>query len=113
MSFVTWGNQAVADRVSIFQFLARRAGASVAITTDDRFVALSVLLAEHPKSGHSINGNVNRRKLVVPRFPFAMVYALELDAVRILRVIHTARKVAASYSQTKIITVNKKAQTEV
>ncbi|KFC88163.1 hypothetical protein GHAL_1654 [Hafnia alvei ATCC 13337] len=42
-----------------------------------------------------------------------MVYALELDAVRILRVIHTARKVAASYSQTKVINTNKKAQTEV
>ncbi|EBU3473813.1 type II toxin-antitoxin system RelE/ParE family toxin, partial [Salmonella enterica] len=40
-----------------------------------------------------------QRKLVVPHFPFIIVYATENKNVRILRVLHTSRKIASRYSQ--------------
>ena len=107
MNSVFWGNQAVADRMSIFRFLVHKAGAKVAIATDERFIALSSLLSEHSKSGHAINGNMQRRRLIVPHFPFVMVYALESHSVRILRVIHTSRKIAVNYTQKSSLPIKK------
>ncbi|MEN3753883.1 type II toxin-antitoxin system RelE/ParE family toxin [Mangrovibacter sp. SLW1] len=96
---VEWEKHVQHDRENIFLYLNREAGALVAISADERLVGMATTLAENPLAGVKAGRSETQRKLVVPHFPFIIVYATENARVRILRVLHTSRKVAGQYSQ--------------
>ncbi|EOC5660747.1 type II toxin-antitoxin system RelE/ParE family toxin [Salmonella enterica] len=60
---------------------------------------MAAILAENSLAGVKAGRSERQRKLVVPHFPFIIVYATENKNVRILRVLHTSRKIASRYSQ--------------
>lgn len=96
---VEWEKRAQADRENIFLYLNREAGAMVAIAADDRLTGMVTILTENPLAGVKAGRSEKQRKLVVPHFPLIIVYAAESARVRILRVLHTSRKIAGQYSQ--------------
>lgn len=96
---VQWEVHARSDREAIFRYLYQEAGLAVASATDDKFVSMVDILKENPLAGTKAGKTAKQRKLVVPRFPFIIVYVAEETAVRILRVLHTSRKIAGRYSK--------------
>ncbi|WP_039057601.1 type II toxin-antitoxin system RelE/ParE family toxin [Enterobacter sp. Bisph1] len=96
---VEWEKTAQRDRENIFIFLAREASAMVAIAADERLAGMAAILMENPLAGVQAGRKESQRKLVVPHFPFIIVYVAEKRLVRILRVLHTSRKIAGNYSQ--------------
>ncbi|HBC0336832.1 TPA: type II toxin-antitoxin system RelE/ParE family toxin [Salmonella enterica subsp. enterica serovar Napoli] len=96
---VEWEKRAQHDRENLFQYLNREAGAMVAIAADDRLAGMAAILTENPLAGVKAGRSEKQRKLVVPHFPFIIVYVAESARVRILRVLHTSRKIAGQYSQ--------------
>ncbi len=71
----------------------------VAIAADDRLAGMATILVENPLAGVKAGRLEKQRKLVVPHFPFIIVYVAESARVCILRVLHTSRKIAGQYSQ--------------
>ncbi len=96
-SVVQWEKQAQADREAIFRYLYQEAGLTVASATDDRFVSVVSILEENSQAGTKAGTTGKQRKLVVSRFPFIIVYAVEHNMVRILRVLHISRKITGRY----------------
>ncbi|EFN7977567.1 type II toxin-antitoxin system RelE/ParE family toxin [Escherichia coli] len=96
---VEWEKRAQHDRENIFLYLNREAGAMVAIAADDRLAGMVTILTENPLAGVKAGRSERQRKLVVPHFPFIIVYVAERARVRILRVLHTSRKIAGQYNQ--------------
>ncbi len=60
-----------------------------------RIVRAATVLTDLPYAGPSLSGGP-RRKWRVPQTPYIMHYRIERGAVRILRVIHAARRDALS-----------------
>lgn len=96
---VEWEKQARADREAIFLYLYQAAGVLVASATDDKFASMVDILRENPLASTKAGSAEKQRKLVVPRFPFIIVYVAESNSVRILRVLHTSRKIAGRYGK--------------
>ncbi|WP_312626797.1 type II toxin-antitoxin system RelE/ParE family toxin [Scandinavium sp.] len=96
---IEWEKRAQQDRENIFLYLNREAGAVVAIAADGRLAGMASILTENPLAGVRAGRSDKQRKLVVPHFPFIIVYVAENTRVRILRVLHTSRKVAGQYGQ--------------
>ena len=71
----------------------------VAIAADDRLAGMATILVENPLAGVKAGRSEKQRKLVVPHFPFVIVYVAEKARVRILRILHTSRRIAGRYSQ--------------
>jgi plasmid stabilization system protein ParE len=96
---VEWEKRAQSDRENIFLYLNQEAGAVVAVAADDRLTGMAAILKENPLAGVKAGRSDRQRKLVVPHFPFIIVYVVEKSHVRILRVLHTSRRIAGQYSQ--------------
>ncbi len=47
-------------------------------------------LREHPYLGHGIDRNL--RRMLLPRFPFSLIYSVEADAILIVAVAHYGRR---------------------
>ena len=56
----------------------------------DEIERLVLLVCEHPKIGRSINGSL--RQVILHRFPFSLIYSIEVDAVLIVAVAHQRRR---------------------
>jgi toxin ParE1/3/4 len=96
---VEWEKRAQADRENIFGYLNREAGAMVVIAADDRLAGMATILVENSLAGVKAGRSEKQRKLVVPHFPFIIVYVAEKVRVRILHILHTSRRIAGRYSQ--------------
>jgi toxin ParE1/3/4 len=95
---IVWERRALNDREDIFLYLNKEAGALVAIAADDRLAAMVDILKENPMAGVQAGRTLKQRKLVIPHFPFIVVYVVDGTKVSILRVLHTSRKIAGRYS---------------
>ncbi|EHL9625713.1 type II toxin-antitoxin system RelE/ParE family toxin [Salmonella enterica subsp. enterica serovar Bonariensis] len=96
---VEWEKREQADRENIFGYLNREAGAMVAIAADDRLAGMTAILMENPLAGVKAGRSEKQRKLVVPHFPFIIVYVADKERVRILRVLHTSRRISGQYNR--------------
>ena len=96
---ILWETGARADREAIFRYLYQEADLPVASATDDKLVSMVSILRENPLAGVKAGKTAKQRKLVVPRFPFIIVYVAEKTVVRILRILHTSRKIAGRYGK--------------
>jgi toxin ParE1/3/4 len=85
-----WSIFAQADRDAIFDYIEADSP-QAAVTVDDRIRAQVETLAQFPQSGRP--GRVEgTRELVITRTPYIVAYRIHRDAVRILRVLHGARR---------------------
>jgi len=91
--------QAQADREVIFRYLYQEAGLPVASATDDKFVSMVSILKENPLTGVKNERTTKQRKLVVPHFPFIIIYVVEETVIRILLILHTSRKIVGCYQR--------------
>ncbi|WP_213991418.1 type II toxin-antitoxin system RelE/ParE family toxin [Sodalis sp. dw_96] len=96
-SVVQWAKEAQADRESIYAYLYREAGMDVADSVDEKFIAMATLLEKTPLDGVQAGKKSSRRKFVMTRLPFIMVYAVEPNLVQIIRVLHTSRKITSRH----------------
>ncbi|CAY76186.1 hypothetical protein EPYR_03806 [Erwinia pyrifoliae DSM 12163] len=69
----------------------------MASATDDKFASMVGILKDNPLAGTKAGRTGKQRKLVVARFPFIIIYVAENKMVRILRVLHTSRKISSRY----------------
>jgi len=97
MTQLRWESRASIDREDIFIWLSRHAGCQVAIAADDKLSRMAAILIDNPQAGGVAGKAQNQRKLVVPHFPFILVYLLVNDEVRILRVLHTSRRLTSRW----------------
>lgn len=87
MTRLTWSHFAIADREEIFDYIAADNPAA-AVNLDELFEKKSRLLIEHTKIGRAGRVPGTREYVVHPHYVF--VYDQQGDAIRILRVLHTA-----------------------
>jgi plasmid stabilization system protein ParE len=91
---VTWSEQAVLDLEDIHRFIARDS-LSAADVTVERIRESAVNLSRFPEMGRRLpedpNGDV--KEVIVP--PYRVTYAIDRDEVRILTVLHGARRFPA------------------
>lgn len=96
-----WEEAAQTDREQIYLYFYEQAGLLLADKVDARFQEMAELLKTAPLSGVKIKNNVDEsyRKLIVPHFPFIMLYQYvkKYSNIRILRVLHTSRKITAIF----------------
>lgn len=94
---IVWDRRALTDREDIFLYLNKEAGAAVAIAADDRLTAMVEILKDNPMAGVQAGSTIKQRKLVVPHFPFIVVYVVDDNRISILRILHTSRKIAGRF----------------
>lgn len=87
---VEWSIFAQVDRDAIFDYIEVDSP-QAAITVDDRIRSQVEILAQFPQSGRPgrIEGT---RELVILHTPYIVAYRIAGDTMRILRVLHGARR---------------------
>ena len=85
-----WSAYALADRIAIFDYIEADSPRA-AVAVDDRIREQAETLAHFPNSGRPgrIEGT---RELVISRTPYIVAYRITENTVRILRVLHGARR---------------------
>ncbi|MEA9393573.1 type II toxin-antitoxin system RelE/ParE family toxin [Acerihabitans sp. TG2] len=94
---VQWEKEALADKEAIYVYLCQEAGVEVAGSVDEKLDAMATLLEGTPLAGVQAGKLPRQRKLIAPRLPFIMVYTVNANIVRIMRVLHTARNIVSRY----------------
>ena len=83
-----WAPLAIADRESIFDYIAPE-NLDAALALDDLFERKAALIGAHPEAGRV--GRVRGTRELVAHRHYVLVYDTAPDRVRILRVLHTSR----------------------
>ena len=84
-----WTLEAIADRDAIFDYIETDNPAA-ALALDELFSEKAERLADHPKLGRP--GRVDGTRELVVHENYILVYDIAGDLVRILRVLHAARR---------------------
>lgn len=93
-----WEAQAQQDREQIFRYFFEHAGLALADQIEAKFEEMAALLQQNPQLGKKVKETSScYRKLIVPHFPFILIYAIEQESLIILRVLHSARKLTSNY----------------
>jgi toxin ParE1/3/4 len=94
---IAWSASAFSDRDIIFDYIEAENPAAAA-RVDSIIEAQAEPLTEFPEMGRKgrIDGT---RELVVTGVPYVIVYRIEDDVVRILRVLHSAQQWPESVAQ--------------
>lgn len=85
---VAWTGPARADLLGVINHI-RRDNPAAAVAMAETLEAKAELLADHPKLGH--RGRRRRTREFVAHARYILIYSVTPTAVRILRVMHTAR----------------------
>lgn len=92
---IEWTAAALSDREAIFDYIEPE-DPIAAVTVDDRIEASTARLSDFPESGRP--GRVEgTRELIAARTPYVLPYRIAGDTVRILRVLHGARRWPESF----------------
>jgi toxin ParE1/3/4 len=85
-----WSAYALADRIAIFDYIEADTP-QAAVAADERIRQQVEVLARFPQSGRK--GRVEgTRELVISRTPYIVAYRITGNTVRVLRVLHGARR---------------------
>ena len=88
---IVWTDLAVQDIDSIYQFIAKQNPKAALRVADTIYQSVEANLPDHPHAGRP--GRVgDTRELVITGLPFIVPYRVHNNEVRVLRVIHAARK---------------------
>lgn len=93
-----WTAEAIADRIDIYDYIEADNPAA-ALSLDEQFSKAAERLQHHPMVGRV--GRVGRTRELVAHENYILVYNIAGDGVRILRVLHAARKWPPRLSQAK------------
>ncbi|EYU14643.1 type II toxin-antitoxin system RelE/ParE family toxin [Photorhabdus aegyptia] len=91
------------DREKIYLYFFEQAGLLLADKIDTKFSEMAELLKVTPYAGIGIKArnspDERYRKLVVPHFPFIMLYRYDEDIenIKILRILHTSRRITGLF----------------
>jgi toxin ParE1/3/4 len=85
-----WSFRAARDVLAIDMYLSAE-NPNAAFEVVEHIVKRAEQLRRHPFLGHSL-GSGRPRKLVLTRYPYNIHYRLTASRVRILRVLHQARR---------------------
>jgi len=96
---ILWDAPAQTDREQIYIYLFEHAGLLLADRVDARFEELAVLLLTNPVAGVKARDSADDRyrKLIVPHFPFILLYRYDDNEIHILRVLHTSKRVTSLF----------------
>lgn len=85
-----WSEFAISDREAIFNYIAVD-NSLAAVTIDERIEKAVESLSRFPDKGREgrIDGT---RELVIPRTPYIVAYCITGKLIRVLRVLHGARR---------------------
>ncbi|REF28526.1 plasmid stabilization system protein ParE [Xenorhabdus cabanillasii] len=101
MITISWEETAQTDREQIYLYFFEQAGLLLADEIDAKFVEMAELLRVTPYAGIKVRNSPDERyrKLVVPHFPFIVLYRYDEDMenIKILRILHTARRIAGLF----------------
>lgn len=99
MNRILWDEPAQTDREQIYIYFFEQAGLLLADRVDARFEELAALLLTNPVAGVKARNNADDRyrKLIVPHFPFILLYYYDDNEIHILRVLHTSRRVTSLF----------------
>ncbi|TSD87792.1 type II toxin-antitoxin system RelE/ParE family toxin [Mycobacterium sp. KBS0706] len=90
---LSWRPAAEADRLAIYDHIEAD-NPQAAELVDERILARVLTLLQLPQSGRP--GRVEgTRELTIRRTPYFVIYRIEDDTVRILRILHSAREWSA------------------
>jgi len=89
MMELRWTLQAIRDREAIFDYTETDDPAA-ALALDERFSEMADRLLEHPNLGRP--GRVAGTRELVAHRNYILIYDLTHDLVRVLRVLHAARR---------------------
>ncbi|CAI1953977.1 MULTISPECIES: type II toxin-antitoxin system RelE/ParE family toxin [Serratia] len=97
MNKILWDAPAQTDREQIYIYFFERAGLLLADRIDAKFEELAALLLTNPIIGVKARNHADERyrKLIVPHFPFILLYRYDDNEIHILRVLHTSRRVTS------------------
>ena len=84
-----WTLEAIADREAVFDYIEADNPAA-ALSVDELFSEKAERLTDHPKLGRP--GRVDGTRELVVHENYILVYDIAGDLVRILRVLHAARR---------------------
>ena len=85
-----WSRAAVRGRERQIDYVAER-NPGAAARLEQRIIDATDQLIDHPRIGRA--GRVSgTQELVVARTPYIVIYEIEGDAVRIIRVLHSAQR---------------------
>lgn len=90
MSAVVWLNEALEDLISIGDYIAQE-NANAAYNILIRIKAAADNLSRHPEIGR-LGRVFGTREMVINDLPYILVYQITDKDIRILAVMHTARK---------------------
>ena len=88
MRFI-WTPEAQQDRADIWDYIAAD-NPRAAARMDELFSSAAARLAEHPKLGRP--GQIPGTRELIPHESYRLVYEIDLQAVWVLVLIHTARQ---------------------
>ena len=92
---VRYHREALADLAEVRAYIARN-NAAAAAAVGQRIRAAVAALADFPEQGRP--GRIpGARELVIPRLPFIAAYQVTPDHVRVLAILHAARRWPASF----------------
>jgi len=86
---IIWMTEAIADVRGVRQYIARDAPGSAAVVVA-RIRAAVESLDQFPNRGR-LGRLTGKQELVVPRTPYIVLYRVDEDAIRVLRVRHGAQ----------------------
>jgi addiction module RelE/StbE family toxin len=86
---VIWSPEARSDRRAIFRFIAANNG-SAAVRLDHQIAGAATFVSAFPRIGHL--GRVPGTREYVFLRHYLLIYKLSDSAIRIVRVLHTARQ---------------------
>jgi len=85
-----WSKRALADRERIFTYYWNAASHRLADEVDEAIVGRARAIARMRLAYRKGRGNT--RECVMRRFPFIIIYRIETNQVRVVRVLHQARE---------------------
>ncbi|RAX12763.1 type II toxin-antitoxin system RelE/ParE family toxin [Photorhabdus bodei] len=98
---LSWEETAQTDREQIYFYFFEQAGLLLADKVDTKFSEMAELLKVSPYAGVKARNSPDKRyrKLVVPHFPFIMLYRYDEDIenIKILRILHTSRRITGLF----------------
>jgi addiction module RelE/StbE family toxin len=86
---VVWTRQASADRAAIYEHI-EAGNPHAALDLDERFAQRAAQLVAHPMIGRP--GRVRGTRELVVQSNYVIIYDVEGETIRILRVLHVARQ---------------------
>lgn len=88
---IVWTDLAVQDIDGVYRFIAKQNPEAALRVVDTIYQTVETNLPDHPRAGRP--GRVaGTRELVIAGLPFIVPYRVHHNQVRILRVMHAARK---------------------